>query len=73
MSQENRALQERVWQELRTNLRAAVKVKNHNLIVRLHDEAMDKFEEIGYPDYWQDWQRARDDVLMFRAHCQPFF
>lgn len=68
-----REVQEREWQHLRAKLKNAIAVKNHNLILRLHDEAMAKFEEIGYPDYWHDWQRAKDDIEMQRAHTKGFW
>ena len=68
---ENRELQEKVWQELRAKLKAAVAKKDHQLVLQLHDEAMARFEEpeIGYPDYWQDWERAQQDAIVKINHA----
>lgn len=68
-----REVQEKEWQHLRTKLKNAIAAKNKNLILRLHTEAMAKFEQIGYPDYWHDWERAKMDIEMERAHQGSFF
>lgn len=65
-----RDVQNKEWQHMRDQLKRAIAAKNDNLVLRLHEQAMAKFEEIGYPDYWHDWERAKTDIEMKRAHTK---
>ena len=65
-----REVQNKEWKRLRDQLKQAIDRKDDDLILRLHDQAMARFEEIGYPDYWHDWERAKMDVEMKRVHTK---
>lgn len=65
-----REAQNKEWWKMRNQLKQAIADKNDNLVLRLHDQAMARFEEIGYPDYWQDWERAKSDIEMKRVHTR---
>ena len=57
---------------LKSSLTKAVKSGSSAAVIRAHDEAMAIFEQRGYPDCWQDWERAKSDVEMAAAHRGPW-
>lgn len=49
--------------KLKAALTRAKKTKCPTEIVAACDKALARFEEIGWPDNWTMWQRARDDAM----------
>jgi hypothetical protein len=48
--------------KLRAALTRAIKSKDNQKIIATVNAALARFEVIGYPDQWSEWQRAKDDA-----------
>jgi len=53
-------------------LKRALATKDDTKILNEAARAEALFEEKGYPDNWMDWQRAKDDIEMRRAHSRKW-
>lgn len=49
--------------KLRAALTRAKNSKNNDKIIETCNKAFARFEVIGYPDQWHEWQRAKDDAI----------
>ncbi len=47
---------------MKAALKRVVASGDPDAIIRHVDAAMARFEEIGYPDQWHDWERAKEDA-----------
>jgi predicted nucleic acid-binding Zn ribbon protein len=52
--------------ELKSQLTKAVKSGDYQRIVRVAENALEIFDQKGYPDCWADWERALSDALLKR-------
>lgn len=57
--------------KLRAALTRARKSKNPDRIIETVRLAKQRFDEIGYPDQWSNWERAESDALMSRQYGTP--
>ncbi len=48
--------------QLKSKLTRAIKSKDHKKIIQVATEALDIFEDKGYPDSWANWERAKSDA-----------
>jgi len=39
-------------------------------IIAACDAAFADFEQVGWPDCWSRWQRAKDDAMLIRARAR---
>lgn len=55
---------------LKRNLTRAKNSGDPRKVVIAADAALKRFEEIGWPDCWSDFQRARDDAQIEICYIQ---
>jgi hypothetical protein len=48
--------------KLRGNLTRAKNSKDPKKVIRVCDAALARFEEVGFPDCWSNWERAKQDA-----------
>lgn len=68
-SREDRIRQE--YPAMKAALKRIVASRDNDAIIRHVDAATSRFEEIGYPDQWQDWERAKDDAETAKRFSKP--
>lgn len=47
---------------MKAALKQVVKTGDPDAIIRHCNAALARFEEIGFPDSWSDWERAKEDA-----------
>lgn len=62
-SQEKEAALKKLLPRYRAALTRAINAGDPKKILETANRALAKFDEIGYPDQWHRWQRARDDAV----------
>lgn len=58
--------------KLRAALTRAKNSKDNKKVIAAVNAAFARFEVIGYPDQWSDWQRAKDDAEFNIRMNRPF-
>jgi hypothetical protein len=58
--------------KLRSALTRAKNSKDNDKVIAACKHAFARFEIIGYPDQWSNWQRARDDAENNKRMKRPF-
>lgn len=48
--------------KLRATLTRAKNSKDPNKVIRVCEAALARFEDVGYPDCWSNWERAKMDA-----------
>ena len=61
-------LTQQEFRTLKSRLTRAKK-KGPEAVIAECDRALAIFEDKGYPDRWNDWQRAKEDAQMALAHA----
>ena len=52
---------------LKSALAKVVATKDNDKIIAECDRAFKVFEDMGYPDDWSRWQRAKDDAEFYKS------
>ena len=50
------------YRQMKSALTRAINSKDTQKIIRTATEALEYFEEAGYPDDWSRWERAKQDA-----------
>jgi hypothetical protein len=58
--------------KLRAALTRAKNSKDNDKVLEAVRHAFARFEVIGYPDQWSNWQRAKDDAENNKRMNRPF-
>lgn len=69
----NYRLSAKELRELKSKLTRAVKQGDPVNIRKVCEEALDIFEEKGYPDCWSNWDRALTDANFSKARTNGIF
>lgn len=54
---------------LKRALTRAIATGDHAHIIEVCDKALTIFDACGYPDCWQDWERAKSDSQFRRLYA----
>jgi len=57
--------------KLRAALTRAKNSKDPQKVIRTCNAALARFEQVGYPDCWSNWQRAKDDAEFELQRSRP--
>ena len=50
------------YPKMKAALTRAINGKNPDKIIKLCEKTLARFEEIGFPDDWSRWERAKEDA-----------
>lgn len=52
------------YKRLKQALKQAVASKDNDRIIRTAESALARFEAVGFPDDWSNWERAKEDAQL---------
>lgn len=58
------------FRKLKSKLTRAINSKDHDKIIATVDEAMSIFDDKGYPDDWNRWNRAKEDAIVAKRYAK---